>query len=160
VGSGIIGYDLSKTSDRLGQEPTIELQNMSITPSDLLSRGSGRAPDVEVFGIVEVSVARVWQLFRPFGKENLKWWPIYETMELLPPGIDEIGALRRFKLKSQPSTFVEKLVARDEEKFFERYDFVQVDPPIAGYSATATFVEFTPLIDPITPRRTPARSST
>jgi len=113
-----------------------------------------RSPDVEVFGIVKAPIHLVWKLFRPFGSENLEWWKIYETMEILPPGRDEIGCRRRFKLKAQPTTFVELLVVRDEDRFCERYDFVQVDPPIAGLEAISTFVEFSPFFDPITGRET------
>ncbi|MFB2970874.1 lipoxygenase family protein [Aerosakkonema sp. BLCC-F183] len=109
-----------------------------------------RKPDVEVFGIVEAPLHQVWGLFRPFGKQNLEWWKIYETMEILPPGNDRVGCIRRFKLIAQNTTFDELLVARDDEKFSERYDFVQVKPPIPGLKAVSTFVEFSSLIDPIT----------
>lgn len=109
-----------------------------------------RTPDVEVFGVVKAPIHRVWKLFRPFGTENIEWWKIYETMEILPPGNDQLGCIRRFKLITQNTTFDELLVARDDEKFSERYDFVQVEPPIAGLKAISTFVEFIPLIDPIT----------
>ncbi|MCC5670506.1 hypothetical protein LC653_43730 [Nostoc sp. CHAB 5784] len=113
-----------------------------------------RKPDVEVFGIVEAPIHQVWELFRPFGKENLEWWKIYETMEILPPGNDQLGCIRRFKLIVQNATYDELLVARDDEKFSERYDFVKVEPPIDGLKAVSTFVEFSPLIDPITRKET------
>jgi len=113
-----------------------------------------RKPDVEVFGIVEAPLHRAWGLFRPFGKQNLEWWKIYETMEILPPENDQVGCIRRFKLIAQNTTFDELLVARDDEKFSEQYDFVQVEPPIPGLKAISTFVEFSPLIDPITRQET------
>ena len=103
-----------------------------------------------MFGIVKAPLHQVWGLFRPFGTENLEWWKIYETMEILPPGNDRVGCIRRFKLISQNTTFDELLVARDDENFSERYDFVQVEPPIPGLKAISTFVEFTPLTNPIT----------
>ncbi|MFN6474447.1 MAG: lipoxygenase family protein [Nostoc sp. SerVER01] len=113
-----------------------------------------RNPDVEVFGIVQAPINKVWELFRPFGKENLEWWKIYETIDILYPGKDEVSCVRRFKLSDQHSTFDELLVARDDEKFFEQYDFVQVNPPIHGLKAVSTFIEFSPLVDPITSKET------
>ncbi len=112
-----------------------------------------RNPDVEVFGIVKAPIRKVWELFRPFGKENLEWWKIYETMEILPPGNDEVGCIRRFKL-NKGDVFDELLVARDDEKFSEQYDFVKVDSPNSDLKAVSTFVEFSPLIDPITGKET------
>ncbi len=109
-----------------------------------------RNPDVEVFGIVQAPIHKVWELFRPFGKENLEWWKIYETMEILPPGNDKVGCIRRFKLSVQDTIFDELLVARDDENFSEQYDFVQVEPPIPGLKAISTFVEFSPFLNPIT----------
>ncbi len=111
-------------------------------------------PDVEVFGIVQAPIHEVWELFRPFGQENLEWWKIYETMEILPPGEDQVGCTRRFKLSDQGTTFDELLVARDDQKFCEQYDFVNVEPPIPGLKAISTFVEFSPLADPITGKET------
>ncbi|MEM7580479.1 MAG: lipoxygenase family protein [Cyanobacteria bacterium P01_A01_bin.80] len=113
-----------------------------------------RNPDVEVFGIVKAPICKVWELFKPFGKENLEWWKIYETMEILSPGTDKVGCIRRFKLNEGGTRFDELLVARDDEKFSEQYDFVQVDPPIPGLKAVSTFVEFSPLIDAITGKET------
>ena len=119
-------------------------------PSD--ATFSDRKPDVEVVGTVEAPIHQVWALFRPFGIENLEWWKIYETMEILPTGNDQVGCTRRFKLRNSDKTYDELLVERDDEKFLERYDFVKVEPPISGFKAASTFVEFTPFINPINPQ--------
>ncbi|MEG4499820.1 lipoxygenase family protein [Microcoleus sp. F10-C6] len=113
-----------------------------------------RNPDVEVLGILQAPIHQVWKIFRPFGKDNLEWWKIYETMDILPPGKDKVGSIRRFKLSVQHSTFDELLVARDDEKFSERYDFVQVEPQIPGLKTISTFVEFSPLVDSMTGKET------
>jgi arachidonate 15-lipoxygenase len=53
-----------------------------------------------VTGIVRAPINKVWELFRAFGEENLKWWHIYEYLHLDPPGKDEVGAVRSFKTKT------------------------------------------------------------
>ncbi|MCW8931597.1 MAG: lipoxygenase family protein [Gammaproteobacteria bacterium] len=108
-----------------------------------------RAPDVEVFGLIEAPIDKVWALFKPFGKENLDWWYIYETMTIVSPGKDEVGCVRQFKLSEGGLTFDEKLVARDDTKYFEQYDFVSVSPEIPGLQAISTFVEFHPVTETV-----------
>jgi arachidonate 15-lipoxygenase len=97
-------------------------------------------PTVTVTGIVRAPIADVWRLFRPFGPEIMTWWPIYDSVELEPPGKDEVGAVRRFVTKTG-RTYQEQLIERDDIKFRERYDMLSLDPAVPGFTAAATVVQ-------------------
>jgi arachidonate 5-lipoxygenase len=66
-----------------------------------------------VTGIVRAPIDKVWELFRPFGEETLKWWHIYEWMRLDPPGKDEVGSVRSFRTIAGRE-YKERLEVRDD----------------------------------------------
>lgn len=99
-------------------------------------------PSVQVTAIVRAPIDKVWGLFKPFGAEMMGWWDIYKSVSLDAPGKDEVGAVRSFQTKTGRS-YKEKLVARDDEKRFERYDYVSSDAPISidGIATTVQMAE-------------------
>ncbi len=96
-------------------------------------------PSVQVTGIVRAPVADVWKLFRPFGAENMAWWPIYKSLTLDAPGQDVVGAVRSFQTLTGHG-YQEKLVERDDARFVERYDFVSTDMPVPIQAIATTVV--------------------
>lgn len=95
-----------------------------------------KEPDVMVVGTVHAPIEQVWKLFRPFGPEIMKWWPIYAWVELEPPGVDEVGAVRNFKANG--FTYQERLVLRDDTTYTEQYAYVSSDAPVPIKSALTT----------------------
>ncbi|WP_394844168.1 SRPBCC family protein [Pendulispora brunnea] len=84
--------------------------------------------DVIVAGSVRAPIKLVWDLFRPFGPEIMRWWPIYDWVKLQPPGHDVVGAIRHFK--SNGRIYRERLILRDDSTHTEQYEFVDSDVPI------------------------------
>ena len=97
-----------------------------------------RAPesDVVVTGIVRAPVDMVWRLFRPFGAEVMRWWPIYDWVTLEPPGRDEVGAVRHFKANGR--VYRERLVLRSDATHTEQYAYVDSNVPIQFTSILTT----------------------
>jgi arachidonate 5-lipoxygenase len=93
-------------------------------------------PDVRVVGTVRAPVQVAWEVFRPFGREIMRWWPIYDWAELEPPGVDDVGAVRHFKANGR--IYKERLVARDDRAFTETYALVSSDSAIPIESAVTT----------------------
>ncbi|MEP0883267.1 SRPBCC family protein [Trichocoleus sp. ST-U3] len=90
-----------------------------------------------VTGIVRAPIDKVWAVFRPFGQEIMKWWPIYEWVKLDAPGKDEVGAIRSFKTLSGRE-YKERLEMRDDQKHTLKYSFVEVKPSLPITSAITT----------------------
>lgn len=97
-------------------------------------------PDVMVVGTVRAPIEQVWRIFRPFGPEIMRWWPIYEWVELDPPGADEVGAVRHFKANGR--IYRERLILRDDDTYTMQYALVSSDSPIPIPSAITTIQMF------------------
>lgn len=93
-------------------------------------------PDVMIVGTVHAPIEQVWALFRPFGAEMMRWWPIYDWVVLEPPGVDEVGAVRYFKANG--ATYREKLIVRDDKTHTEQYAYVSSDAPVPIKSVITT----------------------
>ncbi|MBD2741443.1 SRPBCC family protein [Coleofasciculus sp. FACHB-1120] len=96
-----------------------------------------KTSSANVTGIVRAPIDKVWAVFRPFGEETMKWWPIYESMKLDAPGKDEVGAIRSFKTLSGRE-YKERLEMRDDQKHILKYSFVEVKPSLPITSAITT----------------------
>jgi arachidonate 15-lipoxygenase len=96
-------------------------------------------PTVSVVGTVRAPIDKVWTLYRAFGEMD-KWWHIYGFMKMLPPGRDEIGAIRNFQTLPDKNVYEERLVARDDAQRSLRYDLVSVSPSVPTLEAIATIV--------------------
>jgi hypothetical protein len=107
------------------------------------------APTVSVVGLVNAPIDQVWALYRRFGELH-QWWPIYAFMQLLPPGEDAIGAIRRLQTLPDQSIYQEVLVSRDDENYALRYDLLSVEPSIPGLASVATIVSMKPASDKLT----------
>lgn len=93
-----------------------------------------------VTGIVRAPIAKVWQVFRPFGNEIRKWWTIYKSLELEPPGKDEVGAVRHFQTLTGRE-YRERLEARDDQQYLLKYSLVETQPIIPSLKNIVTTVE-------------------
>jgi hypothetical protein len=98
---------------------------------------------VQQVGIVKQSIDAVWSVFRPFGSDIMKWWSIYDYVELESPGKDEVGAVRRFKTSGR--TYQERLITRDDEKHIEQYQFMSVSPKAPGIRHIVTTITMEPV---------------
>lgn len=107
------------------------------------------APTVQVIGNVSASIDKVWELYRPFGEMD-KWWHIYGFMKLLPPGKDEIGAIRNFQTLPDKNVYQERLVERDDENHSLRYDLVMVAPSVPTLNGIATIVSMRAVSEAVT----------
>ncbi|MFE1744566.1 lipoxygenase family protein [Coleofasciculus sp. H7-2] len=90
-----------------------------------------------VTGTVGAPIDKVWAVFRSFGPEIMKWWPIYEWVKLDAPGKDEVGAVRSFKTHTGRE-YKERLEMRDDQKHILKYSFVEVKPSLPITSALTT----------------------
>ncbi|XP_066268538.1 uncharacterized protein [Branchiostoma lanceolatum] len=79
-------------------------------------------------GNVMGPVEDVWGVFRPFGRDCMEYWKIYDTMEIEAPGNDVQGCIRAFVTSKTKSTIREKLEWRDDEKHVEIYSLLSMDP--------------------------------
>lgn len=93
-----------------------------------------------VTGVVRAPIEKVWQAFRPFGSEIRKWWPIYESLTLEPPGKDEVGAVRSFKTLTGRE-YKERLEARDDKQYVLKYSLVEAKPSVPTLQSIITTVE-------------------
>lgn len=111
----------------------------AVTHVDSACRDTQAEPDVQVVGTVRAPIHVAWEVFRPFGPEIMRWWPIYDWVELSPPGVDDVGAVRRFEANGR--TYEERLVARDDRAFTETYALVSSDawPRIESAVTTVRF---------------------
>lgn len=100
---------------------------------------------VQQEGIVKKPIDQVWELFRPFGADIMKWWSIYDYVELESPGKDEVGAVRRFKTHGR--TYQERLIARDDDRHLEQYEFMSVSPKAPGIRNIVTTITMEPVND-------------
>jgi arachidonate 15-lipoxygenase len=94
----------------------------------------------DVTGIVRSPIAEVWKLFRPFGEETMKWWPIYEWLRLDPPGKDEVGAVRSFKTLTGRE-YKERLEVRDDQNYLLKYSLVEAKPSVPTLNSIMTTVQ-------------------
>jgi Lipoxygenase/C2 domain len=124
---------MGKTTNRA--EITLETRE---TPACELARVDGAEAGVTVVGTVGAPIQVVWDAFRPFGPEMMRWWPLFEWVELEPPGVDEVGAVRRFEANGHVDE--ERLVARDDRAYTETYAFVSSTSriPIEGALTTVS----------------------
>lgn len=106
-------------------------------------------PTASVVGLVSAPIDEVWALYKRFGEMH-EWWPAYAFMELLPPGADEIGAIRRFQTASDGTIYEETLVARDDEQHTLRYELVSAEPAIPGLASVVTIVSMRPVSSELT----------
>jgi arachidonate 5-lipoxygenase len=93
-----------------------------------------------VTGIVRAPINKVWDVFRPFGPEIMKWWRIYEWLRLDPPGKDEVGAVRSFKTLTGRE-YKERLETRDDQNHLIKYSLVEAKPSIPSLTSIITTVE-------------------
>ncbi|MBD1902797.1 SRPBCC family protein [Trichocoleus sp. DQ-A3] len=91
----------------------------------------------DVTGIVRAPIDKVWDVFKSFGEEIMKWWPIYEWVKLDAPGKDEVGAVRSFKTFTNRE-YKERLEMRDDQNHILKYSFVEVKPSFPITSALTT----------------------
>lgn len=96
-----------------------------------------KMPNADVTGIVRAPIDKVWAVFRSFGPEIMKWWPIYEWVKLDAPGKDEVGAVRSFKTLTKRE-YKERLEMRDDQKYILKYSLVEADPGVPITSALTT----------------------
>ncbi|XP_019626171.1 PREDICTED: uncharacterized protein LOC109471323 [Branchiostoma belcheri] len=80
-------------------------------------------------GIVRGPVEDVWKAFRPFGRDCMEYWKIYESMEIEAPGNDVQGCIRRFVTSKTKSKIRERLEWRDDKTHVEIYSLLSMDPP-------------------------------
>ncbi|XP_066270678.1 uncharacterized protein [Branchiostoma lanceolatum] len=80
-------------------------------------------------GTVRGPVEEVWKVFRPFGRECMEYWKIYDSMEIETPGNDVQGCIRLFKTSKTKSTIRERLEWRDDENHAEIYSLLSMEPP-------------------------------
>jgi arachidonate 5-lipoxygenase len=86
-------------------------------------------PTASYSGIIDAPVSQVWEAIRPWDGW-IKWWAIYDTMEIIGDGKDEVGAIRKFKTLTENRTYQEKLVDRDDDQHVLRYELVSMEPNI------------------------------
>ncbi|KIG13281.1 Arachidonate 15-lipoxygenase precursor [Enhygromyxa salina] len=79
-----------------------------------------------------------------------EWWHVYAFMSMLPPGTDDIGAVRSFQLSSNKKTYEEKLVSRDDSEHSLRYDLVSVKPETPTLEGITTVVSMKAISDQVT----------
>eukprot|EP00058_Branchiostoma_floridae_P013268 XP_002598756.1 hypothetical protein BRAFLDRAFT_120751 [Branchiostoma floridae] len=97
-------------------------------------------------GIVRVPLEDVWKVFRPFGRECMEYWKIYDSMEIEAPGEDKVGCIRVFKTSKTKRTIREKLEWRDDDNHVEIYSLLSMDPtPPVTMSNTYTTITMTAL---------------
>ncbi|CAH1250324.1 ALOX5 [Branchiostoma lanceolatum] len=80
-------------------------------------------------GRVNAPVKEVWKVFRPFGKDCLEYWKIYESMKIEPPGKDVVGCVRSFVTSKTGSHIKERLEWRDDINHVEIYSMLSMTPP-------------------------------
>lgn len=97
---------------------------------------------VAVQKVINAPIEKVWAKFRPFGKELMEWWPIYQWMEIQAPGKDEVGCVRHFLTKSG-RTYLEKLLERDDEKKTFKYNLISISPGVPTMKGIITTVRLT-----------------
>lgn len=96
-------------------------------------------PGANITGIVRAPINQVWQVFRPFGPETLKWWHIYESLTLKPPGKDEVGAVRSCKIQGRE--YEHTLELRDDENYILKYSSVPLEPLISSLKKSSLTVQ-------------------
>lgn len=110
-------------------------------------------PTAKVVGTVGAPLDVVWQLFKPFGAGIMSWWPIYDWVQLEPPGIDAVGAVRHFKTNG--TIYWERLVHRNDKTHTEQYAYIDSSIPefpfyIKNIITTVTMREVSPLVTEVT----------
>ncbi|CAH1250204.1 ALOX5 [Branchiostoma lanceolatum] len=80
-------------------------------------------------GIVRGPLEDVWKAFRPFGRECMEYWKIYDSMEIEAPGNDVVGCIRLFKTSKTKRTIRERLEWRDDDSHVEIYSLLSMNPP-------------------------------
>ncbi|CAH1246079.1 ALOX5 [Branchiostoma lanceolatum] len=73
-------------------------------------------------------VEEVWSVFRPFGRDCMEYWKIYDSMEIEAPGNDVQGCIRAFVTSKTKSKIRERLEWRDDEAHVEIYSLLSMDP--------------------------------
>ncbi|XP_035663571.1 uncharacterized protein LOC118407228 [Branchiostoma floridae] len=80
-------------------------------------------------GVVRGPLEDVWKVFRPFGRECMEYWKIYDSMEIEAPGMDVAGCIRVSKTSKTKRTIRERLEWRDDDNHVEIYSLLSMDPP-------------------------------
>ncbi|XP_075926043.1 uncharacterized protein LOC116946267 isoform X2 [Petromyzon marinus] len=94
----------------------------------------------DVSGLVRAPIDKVWTVFRPFGKEIMSWWKIYDSVELEHPGRDEVGAVRSFVISSDKSRIREELVLRSDAQHIQVYKLLSMEPQTASIHNVSTSI--------------------
>ncbi|XP_066288760.1 uncharacterized protein [Branchiostoma lanceolatum] len=80
-------------------------------------------------GTVRGPVEDVWKVFRPFGRDCMEYWKIYDSMEIEAPGNDVQGCIRSFVTSKTKSKIRERLEWRNDKEHVEIYSLLTMEPP-------------------------------
>ncbi|KAI8507119.1 hypothetical protein Bbelb_155580 [Branchiostoma belcheri] len=121
-----IGSRIEWLKETFGEQKASQKESTKSTRPPVFTKGAYASV---ARGTVRGPVEDVWKAFRPFGRDCMEYWKIYESMEIEAPGNDVQGCIRRFVTSKTKSKIRERLEWRDDKTHVEIYSLLSMDPP-------------------------------
>nr|AHW81486.1 lipoxygenase 1 [Branchiostoma belcheri tsingtauense] len=108
-------------------KPSVNVEGPTTTAGPPAFKKGAYSTDAR--GIVRGPLEDVWKVFRPFGRDCMEYWKIYDNMEIEEPGNDVQGCIRCFVTSKTKREIRERLEWRDDKDHVEIYSLLSMDPP-------------------------------